>query len=142
VLHANLGLQQAAAGSFDDAIARFRLALDLHRAVGNEEGLAVTYGQLGKTFLLAGRSIEAERCLNNASEHFIKLGDEPGEAGALRLLADLYEQRGDVGSAVRCIEHVVQIARRYTLPQRPTDEARLLRLQNAASHGAARKEPA
>ena len=61
-----------------------------HRVVGNEEGLALTYSQLGKTFLDSGDLRKAERCLNNASEHFIKLGNAPGEAAVLRLLATVY----------------------------------------------------
>ncbi|MES4785136.1 MAG: hypothetical protein C4294_04215, partial [Nitrospiraceae bacterium] len=68
VLYSNLALQDAATGKTDEAIANFKKALDLHRAVGNEEGLAVTYSQLGKTLLLAGQTHQAEWCLNNASE--------------------------------------------------------------------------
>jgi len=80
----------------------FTQALDSHRVVGNEEGLAGTYSQLGKTFLDSGHTVEAERCFNNASEHFIKLGNPAGEAAVLRELADLYEQRQDRVAAIRC----------------------------------------
>jgi hypothetical protein len=96
--------------------------------------LATTYGQLGKTFLLAGQTSQAEKCLNNASEHFIKLGHEPAEASALRLLADLYEQRGDAISAVRCLERIVLIGQRYGLPQWQEDALRLNRVQAEWQH--------
>jgi len=97
--------------------------------VGDEEGLAVTYSQLGRTFLLAGRDVQAERSLNNASEHFIKLGNEPGVAAVLRLLAQIYEQRGDLASALRCLERVVDTDRRYRLPETAADAERLARVQ-------------
>ena len=100
VLYSNLALQEAAAGRFADAIAYFKKALERHRQVGDEEGLAVTYSQLGKTFLQIEQSQQAERCLNNATEHFVKLGNEAGEAAALRVLADVYERRDDLQSAL------------------------------------------
>jgi tetratricopeptide (TPR) repeat protein len=102
--------------------------LEFHRKVGNEEGLATTYGQLGKTFLLTGSPQKAEACLNNATEHFTKLGDGPGEAGALRLLADVYLDRGDQVSALRCLERVIQIDQTYRLPQYEDDRQRYLSL--------------
>jgi tetratricopeptide (TPR) repeat protein len=102
--------------------------LELHRAVGDEEGLAVTYSQLGKTFLEAGKRGQAEKCLNNASEHFIKLGNEPAEAAVLRLLANLYVQAVNKESAIRCLERVVLLDARYGLSQHTDDMANLKRL--------------
>ncbi len=102
--------------------------MELHRTVGDEDGLAITYSQLGKIYLQAGDRRKAEKCLNNASEHFIKLGNEPGEAAALRLLTDLYEQAGNVDSAVRCLERVALLNTRYGLPQSGQDAERLARL--------------
>lgn len=125
ILYSNLALQDARAGKTEEGIAGFKKALASHRVAGDEEALAFTYSQLGQTFLTAGLTREAERCLNNASEHFIKLGNEAGEASALRLLADLYERVGDRESAIRCLERVVSTDRRYSLPQGPGDEARL-----------------
>jgi len=97
--------------------------------VGDEDGLAVTYSQLGNTFRQGGHMHQAEKCLNNASEHFIKLGSEPGEAAALRLLADLYEQTGNQLSALRCLERVVQVDTRYGLPQAQQDREWMARLR-------------
>ena len=114
--------------------AGFQKALACHRQVGNEEGLAITYSQFGKTLLLAGRNSPAEKCLNNATEHFVKLGNEQGEAAALRLLADLYEQRSDLVSAARCLERIVQIGQRYGLPSWQEDAARLQRIQTLRPH--------
>jgi tetratricopeptide (TPR) repeat protein len=134
ILYSNLALQDAAAGHETEAVSYFMRALESHRRVGDEEGLAITYSQLGRTFLIAGRDVQAERSLNNASEHFVKLGNEPGVAAVLRLLAQLYEQRGDLTSALRCLERVVDTDRRYRLPETERDVERLARVQ-AHWHG-------
>ncbi len=88
-------LAQAREAQRQQAVTSFKQALDYHRIVGNEEGLAVTYSQLGKCFLDQDDDTQAERCLNNASEHYIKLGNEPAEAAVLRLLATVYDNRQD-----------------------------------------------
>jgi hypothetical protein len=100
--------------------------------VGNEEGLAVTYSQLGKCYLDQRDLTRAERCLNNASEHYIKLGNELAEAAVLRLLATVYETRRDTVSALRCLTRVVMLDGRYSLPELQADSARLSRLGPSA----------
>ena len=109
----------------------FAQALDHHRTVGNEEGLAVTYSHLGKGYLDQGDLIKAERGLNNASEHYIKLGNEPAEAAVLRLLARVYEARRDTVSALRCLTRVVALDERYALPELHTDSDHLSRLDRS-----------
>jgi tetratricopeptide (TPR) repeat protein len=89
----------------------------------------VTYSQLGKCFLDQGDLTKAERCLNNASEHYIKLGNEPAEGAVLRLLATLYDARQDLVSARRCLERVVSLDQRYQLPELQTDSAYLAKLK-------------
>jgi tetratricopeptide (TPR) repeat protein len=125
ILHHNLALEEARQNHWDQAVNTFKLALDQHRIVGNEEGLAITYSQLGKTFLDSTDLLEAERCFNNASEHFIKLGNEAGEAACLRMLADIYRQRENLVAAVRCLERVVLVDSRYQLPSLREDSTLL-----------------
>lgn len=124
-------LVQARAAWEAQAVTSFKLALDYHRVVGNEEGLAVTYSQLGKCFLDQSDLTKAERCLNNASEHYIKLGNEPAEAAVLRLLATVYETRRDLVSAQRCLGRVVALDGRYKLPEFQADSAYLAKLKQA-----------
>ena len=92
----------------------------------------MTYSQLGKCFLDQGDLTRAERCLNNASEHYIKLGNEPAEAAVLRLLATVYGTRQDLVSAGRCLERMVSLDLRYTLPERQTDSAYLAKLKQSS----------
>ncbi|MCA9476968.1 MAG: tetratricopeptide repeat protein, partial [Nitrospira sp.] len=122
-------LQELQLQRADSAIDMFLKALDYHRKVGNEEGLATTYGQLGKAYLQEGHLKKAEACLNNSTEHFIKLGNAHGEAGALRLLADLYWRQGDRISSTRCLERVIQIDVTYRLPHYDGDRQRLEEVQ-------------
>ncbi|HEU0069564.1 MAG TPA: tetratricopeptide repeat protein, partial [Nitrospiraceae bacterium] len=122
---------EAREGQWEQAVTSFKQALDYHRVVGNEEGLAVTYSQLGKCFLDQGDLTRAERCLNNASEHYIKLGNEPAEAAVLRLLATLYDTRHDLVSARRCLERVVALDLRYNLSELQTDSAHLAKLMQS-----------
>jgi tetratricopeptide (TPR) repeat protein len=129
ILYNNIALQDAREEQWDHADTSFRLALDHHRVVGNEEGLAVTYSQMGKSYLQRGNLIGAERCLNNASEHYVRLGHEQAEAAVLRLLAAVYEQRRDTLSARRCLERVIMIDRRYHLPDEADDVRRLAQQQ-------------
>jgi tetratricopeptide (TPR) repeat protein len=89
--------------------------------VGNEEGLAVTYSQLGKVFYDSDRMVEAERCLNNAAEHFIKLGNEASEAACLRMLAHIYHRQNNAVAAIRCLERVLLVDQRYRLPEMDED---------------------
>ena len=129
ILYCNLALQEVATNQLPDAIGHFTYALDFHRVVGDEVSLANTYSQLGQAFLTQGEIRQAERCLNNASEHFIKLGNEPSEAAVLRVLADLYQKREDTISAVRCLERTIQIDIRYQLPEQKNDYSRLAQLR-------------
>jgi tetratricopeptide (TPR) repeat protein len=131
ILHNNLALEEAREQRWKEAIESFNQALNYHRMVGNEEGLAVTYSQMGQCFLDQGDLENAERCLNNGSEHYIKLGAEAGEAAVLRLLANLYQRRGDMISAIRCLERTVLIDAKYNLQDSARDSQELARLKNS-----------
>lgn len=65
--------------------------------------------------------MQAERCLNHASERFITLGNEAGEAAVLRQLAAWYEQLGATGTAVCCLERALRIDAHYKLPDEAVD---------------------
>jgi tetratricopeptide (TPR) repeat protein len=130
ILYNNLALEESREQRWKDAEQSFSQALMYHRMVGNEEGLAVTYSQMGQCFLEQGDLVNAERCLNNGSEHYIKLGAEAGEAAVLRLLADVYRRRGDVLSAIRCLERTVMIDAHYKLIESSRDAEALARLKS------------
>jgi tetratricopeptide (TPR) repeat protein len=116
ILHSNVGLLELDAGRLDEAISSLKTAIELHKRSGFEEGLAGTWGQLGRAFLRADKPDKAETCFNFSSSHFISLGNPAGEAEALRGLADVYEARGDAELVTRCRERIAEIQKRYGLP--------------------------
>lgn len=116
ILHGNVGLLELDAGRLEAAIASLKTAIDFHKRSGFEEGLAGTWGQLGRAFLKTGDPAKAETCLNFSSSHFISLGDVAGEAEALRGLVSVYEATGDAELVTRCRERIAEIQTRYGLP--------------------------
>jgi tetratricopeptide (TPR) repeat protein len=127
-------MEEARLIQWNDATTYFTKALDAHRIVGNEEGLALTYSQLGQSFLDAGDVRKAEKCFNNASEHFIKLGNAAGEAAVLRLLANVYIRVADRVSAIRCLERVVFLATHFSLPELNRDLESLKHIRQSVPH--------
>jgi tetratricopeptide (TPR) repeat protein len=141
ILYGNLALQEVATDQQEDAIGHFKYALAFHRTVGDEVSLANTYSQLGQAFLTQGEFRQAEGCLNNASEHFIKLGNEPSEAAVLRVLAELYKKKNDTISAIRCLERTIQIDIRYQLPEQSNDFSQLTQLRKRTTETSDLKPP-
>jgi tetratricopeptide (TPR) repeat protein len=116
ILHSNVGLVELDAGRLDEAISSLKTAIDLHKRSGFEEGLAGTWDQLGRAFLMSGHPKKAETCFNFASSHFISLGNPAGEAEALGGLVSVYEASGDAELVKRCLERIAEIQTRYGLP--------------------------
>ena len=74
------------------------------------------------------------RSLNNASEHFIKLGNPAGEAAVLRLLTTLYIREQNPASAIRCLERTVSLDQHYRFPELAGDTGLLAELRQHISH--------
>jgi tetratricopeptide (TPR) repeat protein len=115
ILYCNFGLLEMDSGGLDKAIISLTTAVDLHKRSGFEEGLAATWGQLGRAYLKAAKLANAETCFNFSSSHFISLGDVAGEAEALRGLVLVYEAKGDAELVIRCRERIAAISSRYGL---------------------------
>ncbi|MDC4204956.1 MAG: tetratricopeptide repeat protein [Candidatus Manganitrophus sp.] len=129
VLYSNRGLLEEATGHLEEAINLFRKAIDFHKKAGHEEGLAATWGQLGRVFLQRDQDRDAETCFNYATTHFNRLGDPSGESEALRGLAAVYERRGDRELALHCLERITEIEERYRLPPDARDHEQNNRLR-------------
>lgn len=128
VAYSNLALAEQDEGHLKEAVVLFKKAIDLHKKMGHEEGLAATWGQLGRTYLRLEKSAESETCLNYAASHYNNLADPEGEAEALRSLADLYERRGEMELAFHCLTRVGRVYQQFGLPKRDEDSARINRL--------------
>ena len=69
ILYNNLALMELATKQPDAAVTCFQRALECHRVVGDELGLANTFSQFGKALLAQGDRQQAERCLNSTTKH-------------------------------------------------------------------------
>ncbi|MFQ5949365.1 MAG: hypothetical protein ACE5J1_01610, partial [Nitrospiria bacterium] len=130
VLYCNFGLLAQDKGALDEGIAYLKKAIDLHKETGFEEGLAATWGQLGRLFTKNGNDSNAEICFNYATTHFGSLGDPMGESEALRGMAHIYERRGDSELVLRCLSRMMEIHRRFGLQFPESDQSWLKKLQN------------
>lgn len=124
ILYRNMGLLAREAGEMERAVTFFDKAIELHKKTGHEEGLAATWGELGRTYFQLGKDRHAETCFNYSSSHFNRLANPAGEAEALRSLSLIYEARGDIEQAWHCLSAVLNLFRRYGLPPREEDRKR------------------
>jgi len=125
ILYSNLGLLEEELKHLDVAVRLFKRAIDLHKRVGHEEGLAATWGQLGRVYLLLADDRRAETCLNFSCTHYEHLGNPAGQIEALRALSRLYEERNEPELALRCLTRLREVRLRLgptgSLPQSSDD---------------------
>lgn len=117
ILYSNLGLLEEELKHLDVAVRLFKRAIDLHKETGHEEGLAATWGQLGRVYLLLADDRRAETCLNFSCTHYEHLGNTAGQIEALRALSRLYEDRDDPELALRCLSRLQEIRMRLGPPK-------------------------
>lgn len=129
-LYSNVGLLDQDNGNPEEAVRSFRKAIELHKKSGNEDGLAATWGQLGRTYLRLGKDRKAETCLNYSYTHYGQLGVPAGQIEALRHLSQIYESRNDPQLAHHCMTRLLEIQVRLGMPGPPDDRARADRLRN------------
>ncbi|ALN58892.1 serine/threonine-protein kinase Pkn2 [Lysobacter enzymogenes] len=95
-----LGIGYARLGQNDHALAQYRSAVELRRAVGNRRGLATSLRNLGNVLALTGRFDEAARSLGDARGLYAALDDRHGLAAVENELGLLAEERGDYPAAL------------------------------------------
>jgi len=95
-----LGIGYARLGQNDHALAQYRNAVELRRAVGNRRGLATSLRNLGNVLVLTGRFDEAARSLQQARGLYAALDDRHGLAAVDNELGLLAEERGDYPAAL------------------------------------------
>lgn len=115
-LYSNMALLELDTGQLIEARNLFKKAIEHHKRTGNEEGLASTWGQLGRTYQKLGKDQNAETCFNYAFTHFGQLGNPFGEIEALRSLIGVYESRNEPALVDHCRRRIQEIQIRYGLP--------------------------
>jgi tetratricopeptide (TPR) repeat protein len=109
ILYSNFGLLEQDGGNSEEAVRFFTKAIELHKQTGHEEGLAATWGQLGRTYRRLADDHKAETCLNFSYTHYEQLGKPAGQIEALRALSQLYEDRNDPELVLRCMTRLQEI---------------------------------
>ncbi len=135
LIHNNMGLLQRDTGDAEAAVRSFQRAIELHRKTGNEEGLAYTWGHLGRTYMGLGKLKKSETCLNYSSMHFGQIANPGGEVEALRGLAELYEMQSRPEPALRCFTRMAEIQRRCGLQIPEGDLSAIERLRRLCYPG-------
>jgi tetratricopeptide (TPR) repeat protein len=128
ILYSNFGLLEHDRGNHEEAVRFFTKAIELHKQTGHEEGLAATWGQLGRTYRRLADDHRAETCFNFSYTHYAGLGNPAGQIEALRHLSQIYEDRNDPELALHCMTRLQEIQMRLGLPGPTEDEARTARL--------------
>jgi len=101
--------------------------------------LADASHRLAKAKGAIGEMGEAQRLSESAYALYADLKDEMGCAATLYHQAFLYERKGDLEGAIRCLEQVVAIDEKYGLPKLAENKARLSRLRDMRNPNAFRK---
>jgi tetratricopeptide (TPR) repeat protein len=91
-LHSDLGDALRQAGRYHDARVEYEESLAIKRQLGDDEGVAVTDGQLGTLALFENKFGEAESRYRQALDTFRRLGDPSKEATARHQLGMVYER--------------------------------------------------
>jgi tetratricopeptide (TPR) repeat protein len=142
VLFSDLGLIAREKGEFNEAIAHYEKSLVLMRRLGNDGGVADAWRMLARTFLLQQRFDDAIACCQTSQSIAERSQDELRTGGARYVLADCYEAMGRFREAAQLLERVVEMDRKYHLPNLGENTKRLEGLrQRLAAEKATKTAP-
>ena len=106
-----LGMVHATAGRFHTALAFFEQSLAVKRRFGDDAGIALTQGQLGRLYLDWDRLDEAERHFREGIELARRTGDERGEAQLCNHRGQVLLARGRPEEAAAFLDESIRLAR-------------------------------
>ncbi len=129
VLFSDLGLVARETGQFDEAIRYYEQSLVLMRRLNNQGGVADAWRMMGRTFALQKRYEDAIACCHTSQSIAERSRDELRVAGARYVLAQCYEELGQLREAADLLELVVRMDRKYHLPKLDENTRRLERLR-------------
>jgi tetratricopeptide (TPR) repeat protein len=95
------------------------------RRIGNHGGVADAWRMIGRTFLIQKRYDDAIACCQTSQSIAERLRDELRTGGARYVLAQCYEDRGQLREAADLMEQVVYMDRKYQLPKLDENVRRL-----------------
>lgn len=138
VLFSDLGLVARETKEYDLAIKYYEQSLVLMRRLENQGGVADAWRMIGRIFFLQQRYGDAIACCQTSQSIAERSRDELRTGGARYVLAQCYEETGNLREAVEILELVVHMDRKYQLPKLEENIQRLaaLRIKLATQEGA------
>ena len=99
------------------------------RRLNNQGGVADAWRMMGRTFAIQKRYDDAIACCHTSQSIAERSRDELRTGGARYVLAQCYEDLGQLQMAVQLLEQVVRMDRKYDLPKLAENVTRLERLR-------------
>lgn len=129
VLYGNFSMVLIRNSEFQSGLEYAEKGMALAERLKRPALLADASHRLAKAKGAMGEIEEARRLSESAHSLYAELNNEMGCASTLYHQAFLYEQKGDLERAIRCLEQVVAIDERHGLPKLAENKARLSRLR-------------
>jgi tetratricopeptide (TPR) repeat protein len=107
-----LGILAQNRGDYDEATRQYQRSLAIEERLGNQAGMALSYGQLGILAENRGDYDEATRQYQRALDIFERLGDQTHIATTYHQLGILAQNRGDYDEATRQLQRALAIKER------------------------------
>jgi protein O-GlcNAc transferase len=134
-LYGNLSLLSLKQSHHQAALDYAEKGLTHAKRLKHPRRLADIMHRLAKVKGTLGRVEESQRLSEGAYTLYAQLQDEIGCAMTLYHQASLYEEKGDLESAIRCLEQVVAIDEKYGLPKYTENKIRLQKLRTQMNSG-------
>ena len=129
VCSVNPGLVARETGQLEDALRFYEQSLVLMRRLNNQGGVADAWRMMGRTFAIQKRYDDAIACCHTSQSIAERCRDELRTGGARYVLAQCYEDLGQLQLAVELLEQVVRMDRKYDLPKLSENVTRLEQLR-------------
>jgi tetratricopeptide (TPR) repeat protein len=107
-----LGILAQWRGDYEEAARQYQRSLDIDERLGDQAGMASSYGQLGRLAQDRGDYEEAARQYQRALDIFERLGDQNRMAGSYHNLGILAQGRGNYEEAARQYQRALDIFER------------------------------
>ncbi len=113
----NLGLVYQSQRKWNEAIDCYQRSLVTYRAIGDQQGIAVTMNCLGLVYQSQGNWDEAIDFYQQSLEIARAIGDQYGIAQTLGNLGVVYKNQGKWDEAIDCYQQSIQISRQIGDPE-------------------------
>ena len=108
----HLGILAQARGDYEEAARQYQRSLDIDKRLGDQAGMASSYGQLGILAHRRGDYEEAARQYQRSLDINERLGNQAGMARSYHQLGRLAQDRGDYDEAARQYQRSLDINER------------------------------